>query len=73
MILRKILSSNKKKEKNIFSLWQKNNNKDKTINSNCNSNISLKKGKENLNKFIFNYRLKHSNLTNKNNITGKKR
>ena len=44
--IKKNLSSNKKKEKNIFNLGKKNNNKDKTINSNCNSNISLKKRTE---------------------------
>ena len=66
------LSSKIKKEKNAFSLGQKNNNKDKIIIQNCSYNYSLIKRKENLNKFIFNYRFKHTNLANKNDITRKK-
>ena len=53
----------------------------KKIIQNCSYNNSFIKRKENLNtsltdfknKFIFNYRLKHTNLSNKSNINRKKR
>ena len=45
----------------------------KKIIQNCSYNNSYIKRKENLNKFIFNCRLKHTNLSNKSNINRKKR